>query len=58
MNSDVALSPKTSTASPSGLGRQGREGGLGHHHLHLGPFFSYSQISAQALPKDTELVIE
>ena len=46
MTSDVALSPKTGTASPLGLGRQGREGGLGAHHLHMGPFSPYSQILA------------
>lgn len=58
MNSDIALSLKTGTSSPLGLGRQGREGGLGAPHLHLGLYFPYLQISAQALPKDIELVIE
>jgi len=58
MTSDSAPSPEAGTAPPSGLGRQGREGGLGAHHLHLGPFFPYSRASAQALPIDIELVIE
>lgn len=53
MNSDITLSPKSST-SPLGLGRQEREEGLEAYHLHLGPFFPYSQISKQALPKYTE----
>lgn len=57
MNSDITLSPKSSTSS-MGLGRQEKEEGLEAYHLHLGPFFFYSQISNQALPKYTEHVIE
>lgn len=57
MNSDITLSPRSSTSS-MGLGRQEKEEGLETYHLHLGPFFLYLQISNQALPKYTECVIE
>lgn len=58
MNSDITLSPKSSTASSLWLGSQEREESLEACHLLLDPFFPYSQNSSQALPKYSELVIE